>query len=107
MATVDVSDDTFESEVINANEPVLVDFWADWCAPCKAIAPALDEVSNEYEGKIKVVKVNLDDGSNTAAKYGVRAVPTLMVFKNGELSDTRQGGPLTKSIISEWVDSHI
>ena len=107
MASINVSDDTFEAEVINANEPVLVDFWADWCAPCKAIAPALEEVAGEYAGKVKVVKVNLDDGSNSAAKYGVRAVPTLMVFKNGEVADTRQGGPLTKSIIEDWVNTHI
>ena len=107
MASIDVSDDTFEAEVINSSEPVLVDFWADWCAPCKAIAPALEEVATEYAGKIKIVKVNLEDGSKTAEKYGVRAVPTLMVFKSGEAADTRQGGPFTKGIIEDWVNTHI
>jgi len=106
MATITVSDDNFEAEVLNSSEPVLVDFWADWCGPCKAMAPALDEVAAEMAGKVKVVKVNLDDGPNSSAKYGVRAVPTLMVFKNGELADTRTGA-LPKSSLEEWVNAHV
>lgn len=106
MSTVTVSDDTFEAEVLNANEPVIVDFWADWCGPCKAMAPALDEVASEMAGKVKVVKVNLDDGPNSSAKYGVRAVPTLMVFKNGEVADTRTGA-LPKSSLQDWISSHV
>lgn len=106
MSTVTVSDDTFEAEVLNASEPVIVDFWADWCGPCKAMAPALDEVASEMAGKVKVVKVNLDDGPNSSAKYGVRAVPTLMVFKNGEVADTRTGA-LPKSSLQDWISSHV
>jgi thioredoxin 1 len=103
---VTVSDDTFETEVLNASELVVVDFWADWCGPCKAMAPALDEVADEMAGKVKVVKVNLDDGPNSSAKYGVRAVPTLMVFKNGEVADTRTGA-LPKSSLTDWISSHV
>lgn len=106
MATIKVSDETFETEVLNAEETVLVDFWADWCGPCKAMAPALDEVAEEMTGKVKVVKVNLDDGPNSSAKYGVRAVPTLIVFKNGEVADTRTGA-LPKSALEEWVNAHV
>jgi thioredoxin 1 len=106
MSTVTVSDDTFETEVLNADELVVVDFWADWCGPCKAMAPALDEVAEEMAGKVKVVKVNLDDGPNSSAKYGVRAVPTLMVFKNGEVADTRTGA-LPKSSLQDWISSHV
>ena len=106
MATISVSDDNFEAEVLNASETVLVDFWADWCGPCKAMAPALDEFAAEMTGKVKVVKVNLDDGPNSSAKYGVRAVPTLMVFKNGEVADTRTGA-LPKSSLQEWLETHV
>lgn len=106
MATIAVSDETFDAEVLNASETVLVDFWAEWCGPCKAMEPALKEVAEEMTGKVKVVKVNLDDGPNSSAKYGVRAVPTLMVFKNGEVADTRTGA-LPKSSLEEWVSSHV
>jgi len=106
MATITVSDDNFEAEVLNSSEPVVVDFWADWCGPCKAMAPALDEVATEMEGKVKVVKVNIDEGPGATEKYGVRAVPTLMVFKDGEVIDTRTSAQ-QKSALEEWISSHI
>ena len=76
-----VTDDTFEAEVLNASDPVLVDYWAEWCGPCKMIAPILDEIANEYTGKIKIAKLNIDDNPQTPPKYGIRGIPTLMLFK--------------------------
>jgi thioredoxin 1 len=104
MASVNVSDDSFENEVLKAEEPVMVDFWAEWCGPCKALSPIVDEVAGEVAGKVKVVKVNIDENPNAPTKYGVRGIPTLMVFKGGELVDTKVGG-MSKSQLSDWLSS--
>lgn len=104
MTSVNVSDDNFESEVLKSDEPVMVDFWAEWCGPCKALSPIVDEVAGEVAGKVKVVKVNIDENPNAPTKYGVRGIPTLMVFKGGELVDTKVGG-MSKAQLSEWLGS--
>ena len=104
MSSVNVSDENFEAEVLKANEPVMVDFWAEWCGPCKALSPIVDEVAGEVSGKVKVVKVNIDENPNAPTKYGVRGIPTLMVFKGGELVDTKVGG-MSKAQLSEWLGS--
>jgi thioredoxin 1 len=101
-----VTDDTFEPEVLKSETPVLVDYWADWCSPCKQIAPILDEVAKEYEGRLKIAKVNVDENKVTAAKYLVRGIPTLMLFKNGNLEATRVGA-LSKSQLTAFLDSNI
>jgi thioredoxin 1 len=101
-----VTDDTFEPQVLKSETPVLVDYWADWCSPCKAIAPILDEVAKEYEGRLKIAKVNVDENKVTAAKYLVRGIPTLMLFKNGNLEATRVGA-LSKSQLTAFLDSNI
>ncbi|MEM9469585.1 MAG: thioredoxin, partial [Pseudomonadota bacterium] len=85
MASVNVSDNDFDKEVLEADMPVMVDFWAEWCGPCKALSPIVDEVANENAGKVKVVKINIDENPDAPMKYGVRGIPTLMVFKDGEL----------------------
>lgn len=103
MSSVNVSDKDFENEVLKADGPVMVDFWAEWCGPCKALSPIVDEVANEMSGKIKVVKVNIDENPNAPTKYGVRGIPTLMVFKDGELVDTKVGG-MPKSQLSAWLN---
>ena len=97
--------ETFENE-ISGNVPVLVDFWAEWCAPCKALAPILDEVSDELAGKIVVTKVNLDENQDLAMKYSIRSIPTLLLFKNGELLDMQVGLP-GKSDLVDWISSKI
>ncbi len=101
-----VTDDSFESEVLKSEIPVLVDYWAEWCGPCKAIAPLLDEVAKEYGGKIKVAKVNVDENQQTPQKYGVRGIPTLMLFKGGNIEATKVGA-LSKSQLSAFLDSNI
>ena len=101
-----VTDDTFELDVLRADGPVLVDFWAEWCGPCKQIAPSLDEISEELEGKMSLAKVNIDENPETPSKYGARGIPTLMVFKDGEVASTKVGA-LPKSKLKEWVESVI
>ncbi len=102
MATKAVSDESFESDVINASGPVLVDFWAEWCGPCKQIAPALEEISDELAGELTVAKVNIDDHPMTPGKYGVRGIPTMMIFKDGQVVSTKIGA-MAKGKIAEWV----
>ena len=101
-----VTDDSFELDVLQADGPVLVDFWAEWCGPCKQIAPSLDEISEELEGKVSLAKVNIDENPETPSKYGVRGIPTLMLFKDGEVASTKVGA-LPKSKLKEWVESVI
>jgi thioredoxin 1 len=101
-----VTDDTFELDVLQADGPVLVDFWAEWCGPCKQIAPSLDEISEELDGKMSLAKVNIDENPETPSKYGVRGIPTLMLFKDGEVASTKVGA-LPKSKLKEWVESVI
>jgi thioredoxin 1 len=101
-----VTDETFEPEVLKSETPVLVDYWAEWCGPCKSIAPILDEVAREYEGRLKVAKINVDENQQTPAKFGVRGIPTLMLFKNGNLEATRVGA-LSKSQLTAFLDSNI
>ena len=99
-----VTDDTFEAEVLQSQQPVLVDYWAEWCGPCKMIAPILDEISAEYAGKLKVAKVNIDENQQTPAKFGIRGIPTLMIFKNGNVEATKVGA-LSKSQLAAFIDS--
>ena len=101
-----VTDATFESEVLNASDPVLVDYWAEWCGPCKMIAPILDEIASEYSGKIRIAKLNIDDNPNTPPKYGIRCIPTLMLFKDGQVEATKVGA-LSKSQLTAFIDSNI
>ena len=101
-----VTDDSFGADVLQADEPVLVDYWAEWCGPCKMIAPILDEVAAEYAGKLKVAKVNIDDNQGTPAKYGIRGIPTLMIFKGGNVEATKVGA-LSKSQLAAFIDSNL
>jgi thioredoxin 1 len=101
-----ISDDSFEQEVLQAGVPVLVDYWADWCGPCKMISPILDEVAKEYAGKLKVCKLNIDENQGTPPKYGIRGIPTLMIFKNGNVEATKVGA-LSKSQLTAFVDTNI
>ncbi len=101
-----VTDDTFENEVLQSPQPVLVDYWAEWCGPCKMIAPILDEVAGEYAGKLKVTKLNIDDNQATPAKFGIRGIPTLMLFKNGNVEATKVGA-LSKSQLTAFIDSNL
>ncbi len=103
---LDVTDDTFEEEVLNSEQPVLVDYWAEWCGPCKSIAPILEELSTEYEGKIKIIKLNTEDNQKTSLKYGIRGIPTLMIFKNGNVEGTTMGAK-SKSQLAAFIDSTI
>ena len=101
-----VTDSSFDADVLQANEPVLVDFWAEWCGPCKQIALALDEIGDELSGRMTLAKVNIDDNPESPSKYGVRGIPTLMLFKGGEVAATKVGA-LPKSKLKEWVESVI
>ncbi|MSO98390.1 MAG: thioredoxin TrxA [Rhodospirillaceae bacterium] len=101
-----VTDASFEADVLKAQGPVLVDFWAEWCGPCRQIAPSLDEIAKEMDGKLTVAKVNIDDNPQTPTQYGVRGIPTLMIFKDGKLAATKVGA-LPKSKLAEWVQQSI
>ena len=101
-----VSDESFDSDVLNSGVPVLVDFWAEWCGPCKVIAPVLEEIASEYDGKIKVCKLDIDANEATPPKYGIRGIPTLMLFKNGNVEATKVGA-LSKSQLTAFLDSNI
>ena len=103
---VTVSDASFEADVLQSDKPVLLDFWAPWCGPCKMITPLLEEISTEYGDKIKIAKVNVDDNPDTPAKFAVRGIPTLMIFKNGKMEATKVGA-LSKSQLTAFVDSHL
>jgi len=101
-----VTDDTFEDEVLKSSSPVLVDYWAEWCGPCKMIAPILDEIAGEYNGKVKIAKLNIDDNPQTPPKYGIRGIPTLMLFKDGNVEATKVGA-VSKSQLTAFIDSNI
>ena len=104
MGVSKVSDSDFEAEVLKSAEPVVVDFWAEWCGPCRMIAPALEEIAGTMNGKVKIVKLNVDENPATAAKYGIMSIPTLMLFKNGEQA-SRQVGVVPKQKLEQWITS--
>jgi len=106
MATKNVTDGNFDTEVIKSTKPILVDFWAEWCGPCKQIGPVLEEISNEMTNQITIAKHNIDNEPNTPTKYGVRGIPTMLLFKNGELKSTKVGAT-TKSNIVSWIKENI
>ena len=106
MATVPVTDATFDAEVKNSDLPVVVDFWAEWCGPCKQIGPALEELSAEMDGKVKIVKINVDENPNSPAQMGVRGIPALFLFKNGEVVSNRAGAA-PKAALQSWIEDSI
>ena len=103
---VSVTDDNFEDEVLHSAEPVLVDYWAEWCGPCKMVAPVLEEIAKEYGGKLKIAKLNIDENPATPPKYGIRGIPTLMLFKNGSVEATKVGA-VSKSQLSAFLDGNL
>jgi thioredoxin 1 len=106
MAVTHISDDSFEQDVVNASRPVIVDYWAEWCGPCRQIAPALEELELELKDRVTIAKMNVDENPRTPTKFGVRGIPTLMLFKNGEVASTKIGA-MPKSKIKEWIESQI
>ena len=106
MGVNKVSDASFEAEVLKANGPVVVDFWAEWCGPCRMIAPALEEIAGAMGDKVKIVKLNVDENPDTAAKYGIMSIPTLMLFKNGEVA-SRQVGAAPKQKLQQWISAEV
>ncbi len=103
---LNVTDDSFETEVLKSEKPVLIDFWAEWCGPCKVLGPIIDDVAPEFEGKVRFTKINIDENPNTAPKYGIRGIPTIMIFKNGDLAATNVG-VLTKSELTNFLNENI
>jgi thioredoxin 1 len=103
---VHVTDDSFEDEVLKSPDPVLVDYWADWCGPCKMIAPVLDEIADEYAGRVKIAKLNIDENPGTPPRYGIRGIPTLMLFRGGEVEATKVGA-VSKSQLTAFIDSNL
>lgn len=103
---IEVTDETFEELVLKSSVPVLVDYWAEWCGPCKMIAPVLDEIAQDYDGKLIVAKLNIDENDQTPTKYGVRGIPTLMLFKDGNIEDTKVGA-LAKQQLAAFLDSNL
>jgi thioredoxin 1 len=101
-----VSDASFDADVLKADRPVLVDYWAEWCGPCRAIAPILDEVSRDYDGRLRVAKMNVDENREVPARFGIRGIPTLMLFKNGQLAATKVGA-LSKAQLTSFLDGHL
>ncbi|EKF41708.1 thioredoxin [Nitratireductor indicus] len=106
MATVKADKNNFQSDVLQASEPVVVDFWAEWCGPCKMIAPALEEISSEMQGKVKIAKLNIDENPEIAAQFGVRSIPTLIMFKGGEVADMKVGAA-PKTALSAWISGAV
>ena len=106
MATKNVTDENFEAEVLKVNQPTLVDFWAEWCGPCKQVAPILEEISNEMKDQIVIAKLNIDEHPNQPTKYGVRGIPTMLLFKDGELKGTKVGATMKSNIIS-WIKENL
>ena len=106
MATVKVDKNNFKADVLDASGPVVVDFWAEWCGPCKMIGPSLEEISTEMAGKVKITKVNIDENPEIAAQFGVRSIPTLMIFKGGEVADMKVGAA-PKTALSHWISGAV
>jgi thioredoxin 1 len=106
MATVKVDNNNFKADVLDAASPVVVDFWAEWCGPCKMIGPSLEEIATELAGKVKIAKLNIDENPELAARFGVRSIPTLMIFKGGEVADMKVGA-LPKTALSHWINGAV
>ena len=106
MSTVKVTDESFDKDVLQSGTPVLVDFWAEWCGPCKQIAPALDQISEELAGAVTIAKVNIEESPTTPSRYGVRSIPTLLLFKNGQVAATKIGAEPKQKLVS-WINSNV
>lgn len=106
MSAIKIDKNNFQSDVLEATGPVVVDFWAEWCGPCKMIAPALDEIATELDGKVKIAKINIDENPELAAQFGVRSIPTLMIFKGGEVADMKVGAA-PKTALSSWISGNV
>ena len=104
--TVNVTDSSFDADVIKSSEPVVVDFWAEWCGPCRMIGPSLDQIAEEMSGKVKIAKLNVDENQDTAAQYGIRSIPALMIFKDGKLAATKVGAA-SKGDLSKWISANV
>ena len=104
--TVAITDDSFEADVLNSEIPVVVDYWAEWCGPCKMIGPILEELASEFGDKVKIAKLNIDENQTTPPKYGIRGIPTLMIFKNGEVADQKVGA-MSKSQLEAFIQQHV